>query len=263
MKHEFEKIIDGIYRLCIPFDGNIYTTVFALLCEQGSIIVDSGSNEFDAINYVIPAIKNLGVNPDWFICTHLHGDHYGGLKTLLMEFPRANVGGYFKKEFGNEKGTNIFIEDEELFGRFKILKLKGHSDDGLAIFDKNTEFFISGDGLQQYGLTRFGTSISNLEEYKASVAKVRKLNPKAVVASHEYEPFGYCVKGTKDINQMLLKCEEAIKKLEAFVRANETYDSDLLARAYREQYPKLPKVPQNTFEAIINFRRGNHESNFS
>ena len=53
MKPEFEKIIDGIYRLCVPFDGNIYTTVFALVCERGIIIVDSGSNEFDATNYVI------------------------------------------------------------------------------------------------------------------------------------------------------------------------------------------------------------------
>ena len=263
MKPKFEKIIDGIYRLCIPFDGNTYTTVFALVCEHGCIIVDSGSNEFDATNYVIPAIKNLGMNPSWLICTHLHGDHSGGINTLLNEFQIANVGGFFSKDFGNKKGTHIFIEDEELFGRFKILKLKGHSDDSLAIFDEKTRFLISGDGLQQYGLTRFGTSISNLEEYKASVAKVRILNPKAIVASHEYEPCGYFVNETKDIKQMLLICEEAINNLEEFVRKNKNYTSDLLVKAFREQYPKLPKVPQNTFEAIINFRRGNYESNFS
>lgn len=254
MKPEFEKITNGIYRLCVPFDGNIYTSVFALICEHGSIIVDSGSNEYDAINYVIPAIKNLGVNPDWFICTHLHGDHDGGLKTLLKHYSDANVGGFFKAEYGNRKGTQTFEDGCEIFSRFKILHLKGHSEDGLAIFDKKTECLISGDALQQYGLTRFGTSISNLEEYKASVAKVRKLNPKAVVASHEYEPFGYCAKGTETINQMLLKCEEAINNLEAFVSENKNCASDLLVKSFREQYPKLPNVPKNTFEAIINFR---------
>ena len=255
MKSKFEKIIDGIYRLCVPFDGNIYTTVFALVCEQGSIIVDSGSNEFDATNYVIPAIENLGIYPNWFVCTHLHGDHYGGLKTLLNKFPKANLGGYFEANFGNEKGTYIFEESELLLDRFKTLKLKGHSVDGLAIFDIKTEFLISGDGLQQYGLTRFGTSIYSLKEYEESIQKVRILSPKAIVSSHDYEPCGYCVRGTAAVNQMLLKCEEAIKCIEAFVEKNRNLASQLLSEKYEEQYPKLPTVPPNTFQAIKNSRR--------
>jgi len=255
MKPKFEKILNGIYRLCVPFDGNIYTSVFALVCEQGSIIVDSGSNEFDAINYVIPAIKNLGINPDWFICTHLHGDHDGGLRTLLKHYPDANVGGFFKVQYGNKKGTQTFEDGNEIFSRFKMFHVKGHSDDGLIIYDKETEILLSGDALQQLGLTRFGTSISSLSLYKLAINRVRELNPKAVVASHNYEPFGYYVHGSDEVTKMLMFCNNVLNNIQKFENENRNLTSDILAKAYKEQFPQLPDVPPNTFQAIKNSRR--------
>ncbi len=255
MKPEFEKITDGIYRLCVPFDGNIYTSVFALIDEKGTIIVDSGSNEFDATNYVIPALENMQIKPDWFICTHLHGDHHGGLKTLIEKYPNADVGGFFTVQFGNEKGTQTFEDEQELFDRFKMFHLKGHSNDGLAVLDKKTATLVTGDCLQQLGLTRFGTSICGLAQYRSAVNRVREIKPKTVVASHDYEPFGYLIQGEEAIEKMLLNCIEAIDNIELFVIKNENLASDLLAKAHSEQFPKLPYVPPNTFQAIINSRR--------
>lgn len=253
MKPEFEKILNGIYRLCVPFDSNIYTSVFALVCEQGSIIVDSGSNEFDANNYVIPAIKKLGVNPDWFICTHLHGDHDGGLKTLLMHYPDANVGGFFKAQYGNQKGTQTFEDGREIFSRFKMFHLKGHSDDGLVIYDKVTRVLISGDALQQLGLSRFGTSISSLAFYKLAIEKIKEIKPNVIISSHDYEPFGYYVQGDNEITNMLLVCNDAVDNIRKFINKNNSFNGNLLVKAYKEQFPKLPDVPLNTFEAIKRF----------
>ena len=263
MKPEFEKICDGIYRLCVPFDGNIYTTVFALVCEQGSIIVDSGSNEFDAINYVIPAIKKLGINPDWFICTHLHGDHDGGLKTLLKEYPDANLGGFFETRYIGYKEARVFEDGIEIFSRFKMFNLKGHSDDGLAIYDKKTKILICGDALQQLGLTHFGTSISNLILYKLTIKKVKELNPKVIISSHDYEPFGYYVNGTDKVTEMLLLCNDAVDKIRNFEEENINLTSELLSKAYKEQFPHLPDVPPNTFDAIKSSRSKFYESDFS
>lgn len=251
MKSRFDEVAEGIYRLCIPFDGNIYTTVFALVEKRGSIVVDCGSNEYDAINYIIPAIESLEITPDWFICTHLHGDHCGGLETLIKKYPHADVGGFFNKKFANHKRTQTLENGQELFERFKCFHMSGHSNDGLMVYDKKCEILISGDGLQQFGLTRFGTSISNLRLYKLTIEMVRRLNPKIIIASHDYEPLGYYVEGG-EVEKLLLNCEDAIDRIEAFVNENIELTADLIAKCYAEKFPNLPKVPINTFVSIKN-----------
>ena len=134
-----------------------------------------------------------------------------------------------------------------------MLHLKGHSNDGLAIFDKKTGTLITGDCLQQYGITRFGTSIYTVEAYQQSINKVRELLPNVIVASHDYVPCGYIAKGAEEVASMLEACDEAIEKICSFADANPQTDEATLSVKYLERNPDLPKVGAHSFKAARNF----------
>ncbi len=189
--NKFEFLDDGIYRLCVPF-GNIYTSVFAISNGEKWIICDTATTVFDVKNHILPALRTLGATPDYILVSHSHSDHCGGLPALLTAFPNA------------VHITNPTV----LLNRFEVISLKGHTEDSLAILDMKTRTLLSFDCLQQCGIDKYRDGITDKTEYLKSIDKVKRMDLKQIIFSHDYDPCGYRVSGVKEIANALKICEE-------------------------------------------------------
>ncbi len=192
----FEKEEKGIYRLTVPFEA-IYTTVFALHEGDKWILCDTATTSDDVKTYILPALQRLGAVPDSIFCSHSHRDHVGGLSSLRDAFPAAK----------------LITEPTVLLDRFEICSLKGHSEDSLAIYDRSTRTLLSFDCLQQRGIDKYRSGISNKDEYLRSIALVRSMNVERILFSHAYDPCGYSVKGKEETEYALHICEEYVIRL--------------------------------------------------
>ncbi len=205
--NNFEKLEDGIFRLCIPFDG-IYTTVFLLKTESGTALIDSATYPEDVDNYILPALKQLEATPDILLCSHMHSDHNGGMKKITKSFPKMKIG-LFSKE-GCYKNPSVNFKDKDLiFGRFEILNLKGHTTDCLGVFDLKSKTLITCDALQQKGVGKYKPTAESKEEYLNTVERIAEISPNRIICSHDYEPFGYSV-SKEDIPCLLEVCKKYI-----------------------------------------------------
>ncbi|MEE1186922.1 MAG: MBL fold metallo-hydrolase [Acutalibacteraceae bacterium] len=187
----FIKEESGIYRLCVPFEA-IYTTVFALLEDNNVILCDTATTDYDVKNHILPALRELGVMPNYIFCSHSHSDHAGGLSSLCEEFPDAK----------------IITSPTVLLGRFEVISLKGHSADSLAVFDTKTKTLLSFDCLQQRGIDKYRDAITDKAEYLKSIELVRSMDIRRIIFSHDYEPCGYSVTGKGEIENVLNICKE-------------------------------------------------------
>ena len=143
MNARFEKIVDGIYRLKIPFD-TVYTSVFLVLTESGRVLVDCATTDRDVDEYIIPALRELGIKPTdirSIVITHNHGDHAGGLERILHHAP----------------DIEIIREARELFDGILTYPLYGHAKEMIGLLDIRTGTLISGDGLQGAGIKQYRT----------------------------------------------------------------------------------------------------------
>ncbi len=202
-----EKLKEGIYRVCIPFE-NIYTTSFFLIEKGDAIIIDSGSNNEDAEKYIIPEIEKFNVKVRYLISSHTHGDHHGGIEALKNVFPNA-IPAMFDKA---DADSHHLTDGEILLNRFKMLNLKGHSEDSLGVVDIKNNTLLSFDSLQLKGVGRYPTYFYDYDVYISTIKRVRELNPDTVVASHDYEPCGYIANGKEEIKIYLDECIKAAKK---------------------------------------------------
>ncbi len=200
----FIKEEDGIYLLKIPFE-DLYTSVFALISDIGSIILDTATNADDVKAYIIPAMQEMGIDPNYIICSHMHSDHSGGMTTLLAHFPNA-AAGLIDKSVNFENKTVYFHDGDILFDRFQVLNLKGHTEDSLAIFDQKNQTLLSCDCLQQCGIGKYRDGISDRSAYLKSLARVREMDMKRIIFSHDYDPCGYSVSGKEKIQKVLDIC---------------------------------------------------------
>lgn len=172
----FEKVLDGIYRLKIPFD-TVYTSVF-LLCDNGEYtLVDSGASAFDAREYIQPSLKRLGVSGGalkYLVLSHSHGDHSGGLTELLRIYPKI------------ELVTSLRVLMENLL----VYPLAGHTEDCIGVFDKRSGTLIAADGVQGYGVDKFRCTVQNAEKYVETLEKIRlDRRVENLLFSHAYEPW--------------------------------------------------------------------------
>ncbi len=203
MEH-FVKEEAGIFLLKVPFE-DLYTSVFALVSEKGSIILDTATTDEDVQTYILPAIQKLGIVPTYIICSHSHDDHAGGMPELLKHFPNA-IAGLADKNRNFENETRHLTDGEILLDRFQILNLRGHTEDSLAIFDLQTKTLLSGDCLQQQGVGKYTNGITDKQAYRESIARVRGMDIERIIFSHDYDPCGYSVKGKEEINSVLDVC---------------------------------------------------------
>lgn len=144
-----------------------------------TFIVDPGGRNNNMVNY----IRDNGLEVEYIILTHGHGDHIGGVPDLMKEFPGAKiaVGIHERKMIENADinastmifgypvsfSADLYLTDGETLKvgslELKFFHTPGHTPGGISILAENVLF--SGDTLfqQSIGRTDFpGSSYSEI-----------------------------------------------------------------------------------------------------
>ncbi len=201
-----EYLDDGIFRLCVPFE-QVYTTVFLLRAQERWILMDGAASAEDAVQYVLPVLAAENISPEFILRSHHHGDHAGGIPRIAAAFPDAKVG--LIPDGRHECGAYFPLADGDvLLGRFQVLNLKGHTDNGLALLDLQTRILISADCLQAGGIGKYGVSFTDRAAYLQSVERVRALQIDRIITSHDYAPYGFQAVGRTAVEAFLNECAQ-------------------------------------------------------
>lgn len=199
MSARFETVIDGIYRLKVPFD-TVYTSVFLVTSGSGAVLVDCATTDSDVDGYIIPALADIGYEAadlKAVVVTHNHGDHAGGLSRIMHHAPNIKV----------------IREACTLFDGLEAYPLYGHAKEMIGLFDARTGTLISGDGLQGAGVDRYRAYAEDKAAYFATLERVRgDERIENLVFSHAYEPwFEYHVFGRGAVLEAIEECKKYVE----------------------------------------------------
>ncbi len=240
----FFKEARGIYRLCLPFE-DLYTSVF-LVKDTCPILIDSGTDENDVRERVLPALFRMGIGEEdefLLLLTHGHSDHGGGVETLTALFPRMRL---------------IRPRDGERVGRLRVIGMRGHAADAVGYYDRLTKSLISGDGVQFDGVGRYGCSVTEADAYLATLARVSRLSPVRLLPSHEYVGASARIYGKKEVKKTLRTARACFYRIECFLALPQvtSLGAGDAAEAYGRAYPHLPPIGAHTVLAIRNKKEG-------
>ena len=206
-----DKIDEGIFRVLIPFEDDITTTVYIFVGADGVAVIDSATYPSDADDYIIPALSSLGIALDsvkYILLTHSHGDHAGGAMRLLELLPKSVIGSSFCKD---EPRHLKLADGDVLLGRLQVVALPGHTLDSIAFFDIETKTLMSGDCLQLYGVGKYRRGVGYRDLYRESIDKLRRMDLVKIVAAHEYDPLGSIAGSKSEVAEYLDTCLKAIE----------------------------------------------------
>ena len=201
-----EGIEDGLFRLLIPFEDAIMTTVYVVCGEDGVTLIDSATHPSDVEDFILPALEHLGIHTSDVRClllTHAHGDHAGGAEHLLECLPNAVLRAPF--DVGLPRFSKI-CDGEHPTHRLKAVSLPGHTRDSMAFLDLPTGTLLSGDCLQLFGVGKYRSGIGYPDLYRRSVERLRGMELSQIVAAHEYDPLGSIARGKEEIEAYLSTC---------------------------------------------------------
>ena len=198
MNARFEQVIDGIYRLNIPFD-TVYTSVFLVVSESGAVLVDCATTDGDVDGYILPALRDLGyelTDIKALVVTHDHGDHAGGLDRILYHAPKIEV------------IRRVCL----LWDGLEVYPLYGHADEMIGLFDVRSGTLISGDGLQGAGVDKYRAYAHSKKAYYETLERIRQDERiENLIFSHAYEPwYKDHIFGREGVLEVLEECKKYI-----------------------------------------------------
>jgi len=191
---DIDRIDKGIFRLRVPFE-TLTTSVYFYVCEQGAAIIDSATYPSDVEGYILPALKECGIqrtDVKFLLLTHDHSDHNGGTQHLSEIFSDAKIGTSFAIDSPNRMEL---VDGETVLGGLKAVFLPGHTSDSFGFYDANTKTLLSGDCLQLDGIGKYRDGIWNVAVYIDSINKLKYMDIRRIVAAHEYDPLGSVAEG--------------------------------------------------------------------
>lgn len=246
----FERLTERIWRLQVPFE-DLYTAVFLLRTAAGDLLADTATTESDVRERILPALRAGGFAPKGIFISHRHGDHAGGLPYLAAALPHATL------HMADPTGlpahlasrTHRVHEGTPLGAGIAARCLPGHTADMTGLYDEVSGTLLSFDGLQLFGVGRYGTAVEDLPAYLATLSRLKQAAPAAIIASHEYVDLGAVAVGHAAVARYLDRCRAAMVALSDFARQSGLSDPRAIAARYRAQVAR-PPVPPHTFAAL-------------
>jgi len=247
----FEQIGKRIYWLKVPY-FDIYTSVFAIVDGKQCVLFDCGDSSSDVEKIILPALQNAGLKPDILVLSHLHQDHSGGADALKIAYPDLRVLSFDPLALNGIKCKVEKLDIEnKLTPHVKVMHLPGHSHDCVALFETEEKILLSGDALQQWGIDRWGTCVTDGRSYRRSIDRVATLGPKRIVASHDFDPLGQDFEGRENIEEMLSECQETFYDIEDLIYDYPNKSAEVLVSLYARLYPTRPVAASATFKAML------------
>jgi glyoxylase-like metal-dependent hydrolase (beta-lactamase superfamily II) len=237
-------------RLC---SGDVRTCVF--LVKNGGndefTLIDGGFDEHNVVNQLLPCLQELGV-PLSKICrlllTHSHGDHIDGLPALIPLIPHVEI--YAHESIAPRTHT---LTDGMVIGDIKAVYMPGHTEDGFGFLDVRTNSLISGDGLQLWGIERFGVGADLPKEYLQTHDKLLSMDIRNIFSSHPYDFLGERALGYKNCKDYIQVSKNNYLELIAFTKKwrKENKTAREICDLFEIEHLKYPKMQVNAVEKII------------
>ena len=251
-----QKISEMIYRLTLPYK-DIYTTIYFLRGPEGDIMFDAASFPEDLEEYILPAMKELGITQEslkYIFISHNHRDHSGCLLPVLEEFPSAMVVTRSNELREKLEGYSVkMTEDGETIGGcFRVITIPGHSSDSEALMDTRSGALITGDCLQGFGIFGSGTWACNITLPSDHLNALKKLpldEITEIFAAHDYHPYGYTASGKEEIKAYIQACIDPLMMIREMIEANPECSDEEIAARFNE--PKtLPTLATRVVTAM-------------
>lgn len=210
---EVYEVEPGIWAIYEPFQWQEVIS-YLIVGADSAVLFDTGNG----IGNIWSIVRQLTDKPIRVLNSHSHFDHIGGnyqfdnilsvstpfsisktrglrnQEILLEVSPEALCQGLPQGVNGEEHQTRPYsisgvIEDGDVLdigGRLlEVLHVPGHTDDAIALLDRDAGFLWSGDSFYQGPIWLFAPE-TDLASYEASVARMAALAPelKAVFPAH-------------------------------------------------------------------------------
>ena len=276
----FEEMFPDTYLLKVPF-GPVWTGIILVRGEKNFLI---DSSHLEPEKYLIPALEEIGLKPsdiDWLLCTHVHGDHIGGLHALhekygikvatLMSSADAlrdpakvsvRVRTCFPKNSpppqSDLKGGEpdlLLKEGELLEGRLRAVAAPGHDDDCLVWIDTKTGTAFTGDSIQANGTVCQGIAFyRSLAAYRSTLAKLTREDIENIVCGHVYDGIGAVVRGRDAVAAAIRYSAERValygERLAAYVNEGMPVEDEPVALTRRLIAEVGCGMPERLFLAL-------------
>lgn len=255
---QFEKMGEGIWFLKVPF-GPVWTAVVLIQGEE-NILIDSSATAQDVDDYVVPALKELGLEPKdihWLLNTHCHGDHIGGHRRFWelsgckvaafevaapkVENPvpyaikiRTAFPAYSPAPQSYLQGVPVskVLADGEIFGDLQLISTPGHDNDCLCWYHIPTKTLITGDSLQANGTICQGIGFyQDLKGYETGLQRLLRMDIENILCGHDYDGIGWNIRGKENVRQALEKCVRYIGTYHEYIKACPENDPADIAQA--------------------------------
>ena len=248
-----ERITEHITRIWIPFKG-VKTSAFIVTTTDGVAILDSGASADDVVRYLLPFLAKEQLAPSLLGASHPHNDHAGGIPALAELFPNAKIAFYDHtrlQTYPEERRHNL-SDGDMLLGCLRVIHTPGHTPDSICIFDERTRTLLTFDATQGFGVGRFGSGVSDVTHYLASLDRMAKLDASHLVGAHDFLPIGSSAHGHDAVCRYLDGCRDAIADLASFIGKHPSLPPDSITAEYLSAYPNRPPL---TPYAVQTFRK--------
>ena len=203
----FEQILEGIFLLKVPFDEDVYTSVFAVVEGDEIAVIDAATTDEDVDSYIVPALRELmgreRARVTHLLLTHTHGDHAGGLRRLSEHYPDAKICSFEALPRGER-----LSDGDRILGRLRVVHLPGHTLSSVGYLCEKTGTLLSGDCLQLRGVGRYTRGVRYPDHYLASLERLETMGLSAIIASHDYVPLGQIAEGGEAVKRYLDECRK-------------------------------------------------------
>jgi glyoxylase-like metal-dependent hydrolase (beta-lactamase superfamily II) len=185
----FAELAPGVRRIVAP-NPSMMTgpgTNTYLFGKNEIAVVDPGPRLHHHLDDIV---DKAGAPIRWILATHSHPDHSPGVK-VLAEMTGAETCGIPAPEHGHQDKSfqpmNVLADGDALESdefRLEAIHTPGHASNHLCFRHRETNWIVTGDHVIDGSTVVIDPPDGNMKQYLESLARVRDLEPAALLPGH-------------------------------------------------------------------------------